>query len=427
MIGNIENKNEKLKALFDYAGDFSRRHIGPDEYETAHMLEVLDLPDVATLIDQTVPPNIRMDGGLDLPHPASEKEALAELTELAEQNKIFRSLIGMGYYGTVTPAVIQRSILENPAWYTQYTPYQAEISQGRLEALLNFQTMVSDMTGLDMANSSLLDEATAAAEAMMVAKRSLKRKNTANTFFVDANCHPQTIAVIQTRAEPLGIKIEVGDATVYEPTADTFGVIVQYPGSDGAIHDYSGLAEKVHAHNGFMIAATDLLALTMLKAPGEWGCDLAIGSTQRFGVPLGFGGPHAAFMAVTDKIKRNIPGRIIGVSQDRFGKPAMRLALQSREQHIRRDSATSNICTAQVLLAIIASMYAVYHGPVGLTRIAQRIQMMTVGRGVKSGRVHRYGRTVVRHADGVWRIKIGRRATIGRRWARNKFTPRCCG
>ena len=377
MIRNQESKNQKLKELFDYANDFARRHIGPDEYQKSHMLEVLDLPNVAALIDQTVPDNIRMEGTLNLPDAASEKEALAEMTELAEQNKIYRSLIGMGYYGTITPAVIQRSILENPAWYTQYTPYQAEISQGRLEALLNFQTMVADLTSLDMANSSLLDEATAAAEAMMVAKRSLKRKSTANTFFVDANCHPQTLAVIQTRAEPMGINVEVGDATGYEPTADTFGVIVQYPGSDGTINDYSALAEKVHAHNGFMIAATDLLALTLLKAPGEWGADMAIGSTQRFGVPLGFGGPHAAFMAVTDKIKRNIPGRIIGVSQDRFGKPAMRLALQSREQHIRRDSATSNICTAQVLLAIIASMYAVYHGPVGLKRIAQRIQMMT--------------------------------------------------
>ncbi|MFK7803636.1 MAG: glycine dehydrogenase, partial [Anaerolineae bacterium] len=347
MIKNLEN--QKLQELFDYGEDFSRRHIGPNEYEIAHMLEVLDLPNVASLIDQTVPDNIRMSGELNLPAALSEKEALADMVDLAGQNKVFRSLIGMGYYGTITPAVIQRTILENPAWYTQYTPYQAEISQGRLEALLNFQTMVADLTGLDMANSSLLDEATAAAEAMMVAKRSQKRKSTANTCFVDANCHPQTIAVIQTRAEPLGINVEIGDATSYEPTADTFGVIVQYPGSNGAIHDFADLTEKTHAHNGFMIAVTDMLALTLLKAPGEWGADMAVGSTQRFGVPLGFGGPHAAFMAVTDKIKRNIPGRIIGVSQDSNGKPAMRLALQSREQHIRRDGATSNICTAQVL------------------------------------------------------------------------------
>lgn len=375
MIKNLETQT--LQELFDHAGDFSRRHIGPNEYEIAHMLEVLDLPNVETLIDQTIPTNIRMSGELNLPAPLTEKEALADMVDLANRNKIFRSLIGMGYYGTLTPAVIQRSILENPAWYTQYTPYQAEISQGRLEALLNFQTMVADLTGLSMANSSLLDEATAAAEAMMVAKRSQKRKSTANTCFIDQNCHPQTIAVVQTRAEPLGIQLEVGDATTFEPTADHFGVIVQYPGSDGAIHDFAALAEKTHAHNGFMIAVTDLLALTLLKAPGEWGADIAVGSTQRFGVPLGFGGPHAAFMSVIDKIKRNIPGRIIGVSVDRNGKPAMRLALQSREQHIRRDSATSNICTAQVLLAIIASMYAVYHGPVGLTRIAKRIQMMT--------------------------------------------------
>ncbi|MFT7587493.1 MAG: glycine dehydrogenase, partial [Cellvibrionaceae bacterium] len=328
MIKNLEN--QKLKDLFDYAGDFSRRHIGPNSYEIAHMLEALDLPDIETLIEQTVPSNIRMSGGLNLPAAMSEKESLADMADLATQNKVYRSLIGMGYYGTITPAVIQRTIFENPAWYTQYTPYQAEISQGRLEALVNFQTMVADMTGLDMANSSLLDEATAAAEAMMVAKRSQKRKSTASTCFVDQNCHPQTIAVIQTRAETLSINLEIGDATTFEPTADHFGAIVQYPGSDGSIHDFSELTEKLHAHNGFMIVVTDLLALTLLKAPGEWGADLAVGSTQRLGVPLGFGGPHAAFMAVTDKIKRNIPGRIIGISVDTKGKPAMRLALQSR-------------------------------------------------------------------------------------------------
>ncbi|HEY9566842.1 MAG TPA: aminomethyl-transferring glycine dehydrogenase, partial [Thalassobaculum sp.] len=303
-----------------------------------------------------------------------EAETLAELADIASQNKVVKSLIGQGYYGTVTPGVILRNILENPAWYTAYTPYQPEISQGRLEALINFQTMVSDLTGMDIANASLLDEGTAAAEAMMLLRR--LAKNPGKLFFVSERCHPQTIAVVRTRAEPLGVEVVVGDELAGLP-ADAFGILLQYPASRGGVHDYADLANRAHAQDAMVAAAADLLALTLLTPPGEWGADVVVGTTQRFGVPLGFGGPHAAYMATRDDQKRTMPGRLVGVSVDTKGRPAYRLALQTREQHIRREKATSNICTAQVLLAVMAAMYAVYHGPEGLTRIARRVHRLT--------------------------------------------------
>ncbi|MEM7126756.1 MAG: aminomethyl-transferring glycine dehydrogenase [Chloroflexota bacterium] len=356
---------------------FAHRHIGPTELEVARMLEVLDVPSLDALMAQTVPEAIRLDGELDLPGPYSESEILADLKELASQNQVFRSLIGMGYSDTITPGVILRNIMENPSWYTAYTPYQAEIAQGRLEALLNFQTMVTDLTGLEIANASLLDEATAAAEAMSVCYAARKRGSTANVFFVSDQCHPQTIDVVWNRAEPLGIELVIGDFEHYEFEKETFGVLLQYPTTSGDILDYEPFCTKAHQAGALVVVAADLLSLTLLRAPGEFGVDIAVGNTQRFGVPLGYGGPHAAYMATKDTYKRNIPGRLIGVSQDAAGNPAMRLALQTREQHIRRDKATSNICTAQVLLAVMASMYAVYHGPNGLKRIAQRIRLLT--------------------------------------------------
>lgn len=344
---------------------------------------------MADFIEDVVPSDIRTSSAFSLNgdtsgagrslqvHTAkSESEALSALTELASQNEVFRSFIGMGYYNCFVPPVIQRNILENPGWYTQYTPYQAEISQGRLEALLNFQTMVIDLTGLPVANASLLDEATAAAEAMGMCFAATKQKE-CHDFFVAETCHPQTIAVLQTRAEPLGIRLSIGDPQSANFTSPILGAIVQYPATDGAIHDYNEFAEQVHAAGGLFITATDLLALTLLCPPGEFDADIAIGSAQRFGVPLGYGGPHAAFLATRDELKRQIPGRIAGVSQDATGKPAIRLALQTREQHIRREKATSNICTAQVLLAVMAGMYAVYHGPTGLKHIAERIHSLT--------------------------------------------------
>jgi glycine dehydrogenase len=303
---------------------------------------------------------------------------LEELRTLAEQNEVYRSFIGMGYYDTLTPALIQRNILENPGWYTQYTPYQAEIAQGRLEALLNFQTMVSDLTGLEIANASMLDEGTAAAEAMTLCKRAQKRASTANVFFVADACHPQTVDVIRTRAEPVGYEVVVGDPATYDFAQETFGVLLQYPDTNGDIIDYADFCRRAHEAGALVVVATDLLALTLLTPPGEWGADIAVGNSQRFGVPLGYGGPHAAFMATTEAHKRLLPGRLVGVSHDSAGEPAMRLALQTREQHIRRDRATSNICTAQVLLAIMASMYAVYHGPDGLRTIAQRTRLVTL-------------------------------------------------
>ena len=347
---------------------FADRHLGSSAAEQAEMLDAVGFDSLDALGDAAVPADIQLGRDLDLPDAMSEAELLDELTSLAELNETSRSYIGMGYHGTILPPVIQRNVLENPGWYTQYTPYQAEIAQGRLEALLNFQTVVSDLTGLPVANASLLDEGTAAAEAMAMFSGAHRGKR--NTFAVDARCHPQTIAVVQQRADPIGITVEVADLATYTPGDDLIGALVQYPTTDGEIVDYARLGEAVHEAGGYLAVATDLLALTLIEAPGAWGADVALGSSQRFGVPMGFGGPHAAFFATTDQFARKIPGRIIGVSQDRHGDTALRMALQTREQHIRREKATSNICTAQVLLANIAGFYAVYHGPDGLRDIA---------------------------------------------------------
>jgi glycine dehydrogenase len=340
------------------------------------MLATLGYENLESFIDAVVPESIRMRRPLALADGRSERDTLATIRGLASQNRVLRSFIGLGYYGTFTPPVIQRNILENPGWYTAYTPYQAEIAQGRLEALLNFQTVVSDLTGLPIANASLLDEATAAAEAMALTLAASRASGTP-VYLVDAGCHPQTIAVVQTRAEARGVVIKVGDAADFNfvgaENESVIGCLVQYPSTDGAVRDFRALTERAHAAGGLVTAATDLLALALLVPPGEWGADIAVGNSQRFGVPMGYGGPHAAFFATTDAHKRNIPGRIIGVSRDSNGKPALRMALQTREQHIRRDKATSNVCTAQVLLAVMASMYAVYHGPEGIRRIAQRV------------------------------------------------------
>ena len=353
---------------------FAERHIGPNEAETAQMLRKLGFGDLDELIDATIPKNIRLHETPELPEAKSENGALAELRGLAAKNRIARSFIGAGYYGTITPPVIQRNILENPGWYTAYTPYQAEIAQGRLEALLNFQTMITELTALDIANASLLDEATAAAEAMTLCHAVISDRT---KFLVADNCHPQTIAVLRTRAKPLGIEVVVEQASRLLGTprdfAAFFGALVQYPATDGEICDYENLARALHEAGALLVIAADPLALTLLTPPGEFGADVAVGSTQRFGVPLGFGGPHAAYMATRDRFRRHLPGRLVGVSHDAEGRPAYRLALQTREQHIRRDKATSNICTAQVLLAVMASMYAVYHGPEGLRAIAQRV------------------------------------------------------
>ena len=353
------------------ARDFADRHIGPAPQEIAEMLPVVGVASVEALIAETLPESIRQKRPLGTGPALGEMDALARLRALADRNQVNVSLIWQGYHGTILPPVIQRNILENPAWYTAYTPYQPEISQGRLEALLNFQTMVCELTGLDVANASLLDEATAAAEAMAVAQRSSKSKSV--RFFVDADCHPQTIAVLRTRAEPLGWEIVVGDPERDLDAATVFGAIVQYPGSEGRVRDFRGVFAKLKAAGAISAIAADPLALTVLSPPGELGADIAIGSTQRFGVPMGYGGPHAGYMAVRDALKRSIPGRLIGVSVDSRGEPAYRLSLQTREQHIRREKATSNICTAQVLLAVIASMYAVYHGPEGLAAIARTV------------------------------------------------------
>ncbi|MEO7148407.1 MAG: aminomethyl-transferring glycine dehydrogenase [Rhodanobacteraceae bacterium] len=348
---------------------FIERHIGPNDDEIVRMLRAVGFDSLEAMTDAIVPGKIKSAASLALPQAISETEALAKIRAIADQNQVFKSFIGQGYYGTHTPNVILRNILENPAWYTAYTPYQAEISQGRMEALINFQTMCADLTGMEIANASLLDEATAAAEAMTLARRSAKSKS--NVFFVSNGVHPQTIEVLRTRAEPLHIELVIGDEDAATNT-DGFGVLLQYPDTFGAIHDYKALADAVHARNGLVAVAADLLALTLIAAPGEWGADIVVGNSQRFGVPFGFGGPHAAFMACRDAFKRSMPGRLIGVSIDTQGHPAYRLTLQTREQHIRREKATSNICTAQVLLAVMASMYAVYHGPDGLTRIAWR-------------------------------------------------------
>src|SRR3954468_7262078 len=356
---------------------FASRHLGPNPEEVEAMLREIGFDDLDALIDATVPRNIRFDRDLDLPEPKSEAEALAELRVISKKNQLAKSFIGAGYSDCVTPPVIQRNVLENPGWYTAYTPYQAEIAQGRLEALLNFQTMISDLTGLEVANASLLDEATAAAEAMnmSLAVRSIQGEP---AYLVDERCHPQTIAVVQTRAEARGIQVTVGDPSGFTFGPNVIGALVQYPATDGELRDFRPLCERAHAAGALITAATDLLSLTLLTPPGEWGADVAVGNSQRFGVPMGYGGPHAAFYATKDAYKRFMPGRIIGVSRDRDGRPAMRMALQTREQHIRRDKATSNVCTAQVLLAVMASMYAVYHGPSGLRRIAERVHTRTV-------------------------------------------------
>jgi glycine dehydrogenase len=355
---------------------FIGRHIGPSADEAAAMLAELGIDSLAALIDETVPGSIRVKQPIALDTPKTEAQVLAELKAIAGQNQIKRSLIGMGYHDTLTPNVILRNVLENPGWYTAYTPYQPEVSQGRLEAILNYQQMVLDLTGLDLANASLLDEATAAAEAMTLCKRMSKAKR-ANVFLVDEELHPQTISVIQTRAEPLGYEVIVGDVETLLDQHEAFGVVVQYPGTSGVVRDFSALIEKAHAQKALVCAAADLLSLVLLKSPGEMGADVVFGSAQRFGVPMGYGGPHAAFFATRDEYKRSVPGRIIGVSVDTRGKPALRMAMQTREQHIRREKATSNICTAQVLLANMAAFYAIYHGPEGLKTIAGRIHRLT--------------------------------------------------
>ena len=365
-----------MNSLKKPASAFVNRHIGSKENEIQAMLNKLKFASLNYLTNTIVPENIHCNSSLNLPKALSETETKKRLHKLASRNSVYRSYIGMGYYGTVVPGVIKRNILENPGWYTQYTPYQAEISQGRLEALLNFQTMVSDLTGLPIANSSLLDEATAAAEAMLMFFNATKDLN--KTRFLDSNgCHPQTIDVLKTRAEPLGISLSISHHDSFSFDKTVFGALVQYPNTEGAIEDFSGLCNTAHKNGAYICMATDLLALTVLKPPGEMDADVTIGNAQRFGVPMGYGGPHAAFFTTTEKFKRKIPGRIIGISRDSHGNPALRMALQTREQHIRREKATSNICTSQVLLAIMSGMYAVYHGPDGLKEIAKRVNKLT--------------------------------------------------
>jgi glycine dehydrogenase len=367
-LGALENPSE-----------FIARHIGIDAADEAHMLSVVGSASRRALIDGIVPRSIARSSPMAIPPPVTEAAALKQLRAIADKNQVFKSFIGQGYYGTYTPGVILRNVLENPAWYTAYTPYQAEISQGRLEALINFQTMVCDLTGMPIANASMLDEATAAAEAMTLAKRSVKSKS--NVFLVAGDCHPQTIEVIQTRAKPLGIEVKVSTASSTLPQlmaeGNYFGVLAQYPATTGSIHDLRPLAGQAHVDGAALCVAADLLALTLLAPPGEWDADIVLGSTQRFGMPMGNGGPHAAYMACRDEFKRSLPGRLVGVSKDVHGNPTYRLALQTREQHIRREKATSNICTAQVLPAVMASMFAVYHGPQGLKRIAERVATYT--------------------------------------------------
>ena len=368
-----------MKTEKDGYRTFARRHIGPGRTELARMLESVGAESLDQLIEETVPRSIRLKKKLNLPGAISEYALLEDLRKKASMNRVYKSCIGLGYYDCITPGVIQRNILENPGWYTQYTPYQAEISQGRLEALLNFQTMVVDLTGMEIANASLLDEGTAAAEAMTMLHRVADKKpgGAADVFFVSEKCFPQTIDVLKTRAEPLGIKLVVGNHESFEFGGDVFGALLQYPDTDGEICDYSGFVKKAHSNGALVAVAADLLSLTLLTPPGEFGADAVVGSAQRLGVPLGFGGPHAAYFATREAYARQVPGRIIGVSIDSHGDPAYRMALQTREQHIRREKATSNICTAQALLAIMASMYAVYHGPTGLKAIAGRIHRLT--------------------------------------------------
>ncbi|MDE0748205.1 MAG: aminomethyl-transferring glycine dehydrogenase [Porticoccaceae bacterium] len=366
---------KKTRTLADLqnSAEFIERHVGPSNTDQQAMLEVLGCNSLKQLTSEVVPAAIAMTESLDIIDGCTEAKALAELREIASHNKVFRSFIGQGYYGTITPNVIQRNILENPAWYTAYTPYQPEISQGRLEALINFQTMITDLTGMEISNASMLDEGTAAAEAMALCQRISKSKSMC--FFVDQDCFPQTIEIIKTRAEPIGIEVQIGNPDKF--SGDAFGILLQYPGCSGEVRNHRDIIAKVQEQRGLVVMAADLLSLVLLESPGSLGADVAIGSSQRFGVPLGFGGPHAGYMATREAFKRNLPGRLVGLSKDSSGAPAYRLALQTREQHIRREKATSNICTAQVLLAVIAGMYAVYHGPQGLQRIAQRIHLLT--------------------------------------------------
>ncbi len=378
MNSTLQNQNitNLERVSTDPLDTFPRRHIGPDSQQIGKMLKKLGLSSLEELVDKAVPAGIRLEKELDLPKASTEHKILQDLKNIGSQNQVFRSYIGAGYNACIIPSVIQRNILENPGWYTAYTPYQAEISQGRLEALLNFQTMIIDLTGLEISNASLLDEGTAAAEAMFLAY-SVRKNETAKKFFVSELCHPQTIDVVVTRANPLGIEVEIGNHETLELNEDFFGVLLQYPATDGRIIDYASFIQRAHNVGAISAVAADLLALTLLKSPGEMGADIALGSSQRFGLPLGFGGPHAGYFATKDEFKRSMPGRLIGVSKDSQGNPGLRLSLQTREQHIRRDKATSNICTAQVLLAVISSMYAVYHGPEGLKNIATRIHKFT--------------------------------------------------
>jgi glycine dehydrogenase len=366
---------KKTRTLADLqnSAEFIARHVGPSDKDQQAMLKALGCNSLEQLTTEVVPAAIAMTERLDIVDGCTEAKALAELREIANHNKVFRSFIGQGYYGTITPNVIQRNILENPAWYTAYTPYQPEISQGRLEALINFQTMITDLTGMEMSNASMLDEGTAAAEAMALCQRMSKSKSM--RFFVDEDCFPQTIEIIKTRAEPVGIEVQIGNPDEF--SGEAFGILLQYPGASGEVRNHRDIIAKVQDQRGLVVMAADILSLVLLESPGSLGADVAIGSSQRFGVPLGFGGPHAGYMATRAAYKRNLPGRLVGLSKDSSGAPAYRLALQTREQHIRREKATSNICTAQVLLAVIASMYAVYHGPQGLQRIAQRVHLLT--------------------------------------------------
>ncbi len=395
-----------VDAAISPAESFVPRHVGPNERDVAEMLKTLGFQSLDALIDATIPAKIRYRGGLDLPKGMTELEVLAYFRTLAAQNQVFRSFIGMGYSDCVTPPVIQRNIIENPGWYTAYTPYQAEIAQGRLEALLNFQTMVIDLTGLEIANASLLDEATAAAEAMTMSY-ALKGTSGKEVFLVASECHPQTIDVVKTRASVRGIEVRVSSHRDFKIGPEVFGALLQYPATDGEVIDYTKTVEQLHASDALATVAADLLSLVLLTPPGEWGADIVVGNSQRFGVPLGYGGPHAAYFATRDEFKRHLPGRIIGVSRDADGKAALRMALQTREQHIRREKATSNVCTAQVLLAVVASMYAVYHGPQGLTRIARRVHGYATA--LAEG-LRRLGYTIVHenYFDTV-RVELGKR------------------
>ena len=365
-----------MNSILTSSEQFQDRHIGPNQQDLEHMLRVTGASSLAQLVEQTVPSSIRLKQPLKMEPAMSETEFLARATELAKKNTVMKSYIGMGYYDTVTPPVILRNVLENPGWYTQYTPYQAEISQGRLESLLNFQTLMVDLTGLEIANASLLDEGTAAAEAMHL-MHAVHKKDEARTLFVSENIFPQTLDVLKTRAGAIGVTVLVGDHRTLEWNSEIFGAVVQYPAGDGELYDYRDFCEAAHANGTLVTVACDLMSLLLLMPPGEFGADVAVGSSQRFGVPMGYGGPHAAFFATRDEFKRSMPGRIIGLTIDSHGNPAYRMALQTREQHIRRDKATSNICTAQALLANISAMYAVYHGPKGLRRIAERIHALT--------------------------------------------------